>query len=172
LKDADKPTSFKQLVAMRAQAFHLESCFATNSTRTLADRKRRYPRIDEISIPLSTEWVDIDIIPTTANFGSLVDSADPKAGSLAVYDANRIVGKWRQKQKTIPFTPNTPMDFIRVLRYPLVVGRISPYTEMKQYDIYGVPPRDPWVPSDIYIMDLVSGTTRKLCPGIYAIPLQ
>ncbi|RYG34471.1 hypothetical protein EON81_15470 [bacterium] len=115
----------------------------------------------------STGWVDANLTSFMDPDYRLYGVVDPVADSTVAWSRYAVAARWKGKRLN-----RGKMDHLFPLRYPLVVGRISPKRELlPEYATYDLFPDDPYIASDIWTLDLATKQYRKICRGIYAVPL-
>lgn len=115
--------------------------------------------------PFSSEG---PLIPQTGR--SIAVFWDSTTNTRLVWSSRRYCGNWSGRRAYYSVPADTPYQYPRPAKFPFVVARLTnrdfwPWCRDLDY------PWDPWIRSDLYLINLHSGDVEYIGPGTYAISL-
>ncbi|RYG38985.1 hypothetical protein EON81_02110 [bacterium] len=101
----------------------------------------------------------------------LYGSIDRGRRASAVWSIGDIAASWGGRRLQASFG-GVSLQQVSLLDYPTVVGRVSSTAgKLPEYRDFPLLPIEPYVPSEIRTFDLATQEFKKVCSGVYALPL-
>jgi len=157
---AQMPKNFRSLVSSESSSNSLLIKLETN-----LEQKSRI--MDQI--PQNSSWIDIDFprIPFPVPWIAC-RASEPELNAFAVNTDRMIVARWGSRQISRPFPEHLRLEYIRILSYPLVIGRVNRRRALtKGFENLEVAANDPFIDSNLYLWDLKSGKVQFVGEGMY-----
>jgi hypothetical protein len=167
------PESFRKILKLSRSAAKLASSIEPEvaDSTTIAGAHQSVS-MSTRSLPQSSEWVDIDFAPYTQRSSDFVASVDINSGDLAIYDTKRVICTSIRGRAVSSFPNGRRLDFVRILDSENVIGRNPAYRVLPEYEKYGVWSSDPWIRTELFVLNVKSGKAKSSGMGLYAIPMR
>ncbi|RYG34470.1 hypothetical protein EON81_15465 [bacterium] len=157
------PSSFRSLVEQK----RLDKAILKN-----VRNRSKQVQVNAYPFTSSPAWADVDLPGFTEEGDLAFSSTDSSNKAQVIWTKSFMTAKWGKITKSVSVSSRA-MDFVFPLHYPYVIGQLpSSSSVYPGYERFPLAPVNPYVPSAIWSLDLVENKKRRLCSGLYALPMQ